>query len=187
MSSSSNLYQCNCSIFLFFSQIHLPCRYGCVEEDSYHYPVRELVTSSETEHHTVLEERVRYSPYTETMLGQLRLVLFINLCILSFCLRVYFSNLLQIMVSQKFAFVLQSYKDMNVQFPIVTTLQVWLDGHKELFYRFVPHARDIDIGDISSRVNLRKRLNCKSFDWYLDNLLPMLPTEKRLLASGQVS
>ncbi|KAL5247729.1 hypothetical protein ACHWQZ_G019572 [Mnemiopsis leidyi] len=65
-------------------------------------------------------------------------------------------------------------------------VEVWLDGHKELFYRFVPHARDIDIGDISSRVNLRKRLNCKSFDWYLENLLPMLPTEKRLLASGQI-
>ena len=64
--------------------------------------------------------------------------------------------------------------------------QVWLDDHKELFYRFVPHARDIDIGDISSRVKLRKKLKCKSFDWYLENLLPMLPTEKRLLASGQV-
>ena len=65
--------------------------------------------------------------------------------------------------------------------------QVWLDGHKDLFYRFVPLAKDLDIGDISSRVNLRKKLNCKSFDWYLENLLPMLPTEKKLLASGQVS
>ncbi|XP_063692928.1 polypeptide N-acetylgalactosaminyltransferase 1-like [Bolinopsis microptera] len=65
-------------------------------------------------------------------------------------------------------------------------VEVWLDGHKDLFYRFVPLAKDLDIGDISSRVNLRKRLNCKSFDWYLENLLPMLPTEKKLLASGQI-
>ena len=64
--------------------------------------------------------------------------------------------------------------------------QVWLDQHKALFYRFVPLAKDVNVGDITSRVKLREKLKCKSFDWYLDNLLPMLPTEKRLLASGQV-
>ena len=53
-----------------------------MEVDSYHYPVQEWATSSETEHPTVSEERVRYSPYTETMLGQLRLVLFRNLSVL---------------------------------------------------------------------------------------------------------
>ena len=64
--------------------------------------------------------------------------------------------------------------------------QVWLDDHKDLFYRFVPLAKDVDVGDISGRVALRKKLQCKSFDWYLKNLLPALPTESRLLASGQV-
>lgn len=42
----------------------------------------------------------------------------------------------------------------------------------------------IDYGDISSRIELRKTLKCKDFDWYLKNVYPemTLPTddEKRL-------
>lgn len=35
-----------------------------------------------------------------------------------------------------------------------------------------PSAAHVSIGDISDRQNLRNRLNCKSFDWYLKNIYP---------------
>lgn len=49
--------------------------------------------------------------------------------------------------------------------------EVWLDEYKALFYQ----ARGLagkPFGDISKRVAMRKRLQCKSFEWYLKNVHP---------------
>jgi len=50
--------------------------------------------------------------------------------------------------------------------------EVWMDEYKEKFYEAVPQAKLIDYGDISDRIEIRKRLKCKSFHWFRENVFP---------------
>eukprot|EP00050_Salpingoeca_kvevrii_P018136 m.71116 g.71116 ORF g.71116 m.71116 type:complete len:593 (+) comp7919_c0_seq1:1-1779(+) len=50
--------------------------------------------------------------------------------------------------------------------------EVWLDEYKEVYYFVRPEARKINIGDISDRLELKKRLKCKPFKWFLDYHFP---------------
>lgn len=49
---------------------------------------------------------------------------------------------------------------------------VWMDDYKKYFYQQRPQANETTYGDISDRIALRKRLQCKSFDWYLKYVYP---------------
>ena len=67
-------------------------------------------------------------------------------------------------------------------------LEVWMDEYKEIYYTNNPEARDMVYGDVSKRIELRERLECKSFDWYLKNLLPdmVIPSKDRCIARGSM-
>ena len=43
---------------------------------------------------------------------------------------------------------------------------------KQIFYRQNPAAVRVGSGNITDRIKLRRKLQCKSFQWYLDNVYP---------------
>ncbi|XP_012859997.1 inactive polypeptide N-acetylgalactosaminyltransferase-like protein 5 [Echinops telfairi] len=55
-------------------------------------------------------------------------------------------------------------------------VHVWLDEYKEVYFAQNPGVKSVRYGNVSERVELRKRLGCKSFQWYLENVFPELET-----------
>ncbi|XP_054265326.1 polypeptide N-acetylgalactosaminyltransferase 2 [Macrosteles quadrilineatus] len=52
--------------------------------------------------------------------------------------------------------------------------EVWMDDYKKYYYAAVPLAKSIPFGDISDRLEMRERLQCKPFKWYLQHVYPEL-------------
>uniref|UniRef100_A0AC35TZK5 Glyco_trans_2-like domain-containing protein n=1 Tax=Rhabditophanes sp. KR3021 TaxID=114890 RepID=A0AC35TZK5_9BILA len=65
---------------------------------------------------------------------------------------------------------------------------VWMDSWQDLFYRTSSVAKKLStIIDVSERKELRRKLKCKSFKWYLQNIWPdhFMPMENDVF--GRVS
>lgn len=77
------------------------------------------------------------------------------------------------------------YHEVTVN--LARVVHVWMDDYKRFVFLKRPDLRTVDHGDLTSRLELRKRLNCKSFKWYLDNIYPeqQIPADS-YLAFGEV-
>eukprot|EP01147_Barroeca_monosierra_P000714 gene714-7887_t len=64
--------------------------------------------------------------------------------------------------------------------------EVWMDDYKHYFYDTQPMTKTVEMGDVSKRKELRERLHCKPFKWFLDHLLPdlFIPDNEHILHRG---
>nr|XP_002737638.1 PREDICTED: polypeptide N-acetylgalactosaminyltransferase 1-like [Saccoglossus kowalevskii] len=57
--------------------------------------------------------------------------------------------------------------------------EVWMDHYKKFFYATQTKLHMVDYGDVSDRLELRRKLGCHNFTWYLKNIIPemILPVD----------
>jgi len=69
--------------------------------------------------------------------------------------------------------------------------EVWMDEYKEYLYERKPYYRNLDAGDLTDLLALRKKLNCKPFSWFMKEVAFDLPkhyppVEPRPFAEGEL-
>uniref|UniRef100_A0A0K2TIP3 Polypeptide N-acetylgalactosaminyltransferase n=1 Tax=Lepeophtheirus salmonis TaxID=72036 RepID=A0A0K2TIP3_LEPSM len=49
-------------------------------------------------------------------------------------------------------------------------IEVWMDEYKEFVYKKTPSLKNINPGDLSKQKEVRQRLQCKSFKWFMEEI-----------------
>lgn len=59
--------------------------------------------------------------------------------------------------------------------------ETWLDdNYKKYYYRLVGDTKTRNYGDISERLELKKKLGCKDFSWYVQNVHPHVKIPEKI-------
>lgn len=74
----------------------------------------------------------------------------------------------------------------TVLFNYKRVAKVWMDADEEFYYKLRPMAREKDVGSVAERLKLRKSLQCKSYEWFINTITPNLVLEKDLSHYGQM-
>ncbi|XP_069038323.1 polypeptide N-acetylgalactosaminyltransferase 9 isoform X2 [Lepisosteus oculatus] len=67
--------------------------------------------------------------------------------------------------------------------------EVWMDefkSHVYMAWNIPMNNPGVDFGDVSERISLRKRLQCRSFRWYLENVYPEMRIYNNTITYGEV-
>ncbi|XP_033099056.1 polypeptide N-acetylgalactosaminyltransferase 1-like, partial [Anneissia japonica] len=65
--------------------------------------------------------------------------------------------------------------------------EVWMDQYKNFYYKMNPGVRKTEYGDVTFRKELRNKLKCKSFDWFLENIYQESQFRLNVKMIGEVS
>ncbi|KAL0161862.1 hypothetical protein M9458_041258, partial [Cirrhinus mrigala] len=70
--------------------------------------------------------------------------------------------------------------------------EVWMDEYAEYIYQRRPEYRHLSAGDVAAQKELRNRLNCRNFKWFMTEVAWDLPkhyppVEPSAAAWGEVS
>lgn len=64
-----------------------------------------------------------------------------------------------------------SYPAKSVLFNKIRAVEVWMDNYKDIVYSKIGLKGYLsEAGSLAARFELRERLGCKSFEWYLKNV-----------------
>ena len=64
--------------------------------------------------------------------------------------------------------------------------EVLLDEYKDFYYYLNPSAKNVEIGDLSTRKALFTDLQCHNFQWFLDNVYPDSTFPYKSIYAGQI-